>query len=147
MELDQLDRDILRILQKDGKIACEDIAQRLERSASTIRDRTRKLEERHVILGYTTIVDEERLGVHSDAFVSAKMGSEDIMDAVTKLYTIENISEILHVTGERRIMFRVKSHDNDELSEILDRRVRPLGFSSFEINVVLKSLVRYPGIP
>ena len=146
MELDELDLDILRILQKDGKATVEDIAQGLDRSASTVRDRIRKMEDKHVILGYTTIVDEESLGVHSDAFVSATLDREDVMSSVTKLYAIENISEILHVTGERRIMFRLKTKDNEELCNVLEKKVRPLGFKDIEVMVVLKPLIRYPGI-
>ena len=146
MELDDLDMNILKMLQKDGKISCEEIAQRLDRSASTVRDRIRKLEDRHIIIGYTTIVDEEYLGIHSDAFISTSVESGDVNEAIIKLYTIENISEILQVTGEKRVIFRVKSRDHQELNAILDRKIRPLGFDNFEVTVILKPLVRYPGI-
>ncbi len=62
------------------------------------------------------------------------------------LYSLENISEILRVTGERRIMFRARATNNQELVDIIDRKIRPLGFTNFEVTMVLEPVVRYPGL-
>ena len=58
MGQDDLDETILRMLQGNGKMTIEDIAERLERSPSIIRDRIRRLEEERLILGYSTIIDQ-----------------------------------------------------------------------------------------
>jgi hypothetical protein len=62
------------------------------------------------------------------------------------LFTMENVSEILHLTGERRYLLRIKAANNKELTELIDRKIRPLGFSHLEITMVLNPIIRYPGL-
>jgi DNA-binding Lrp family transcriptional regulator len=143
---DDLDRKILRMLQKDAKLTYEQIGAALERSTSTIRDRIKRMEEDRIILGYSAIVDATRLGIKADAFVSADVDQPQSERAVAELMTLKNVSEILHLTGERRVLIRVRAASNQELMEIIDRKIRPLGFSNIEITMVLDTVLRYPGI-
>lgn len=143
---DDLDRKILRMLQKDAKLTYEQIGAALERSTSTIRDRIKRMEEDRIILGYSAIVDATRLGIKADAFVSADIDQSQSGRAVAELMTLKNVSEILHLTGERRVLIRVRAASNQELMEIIDRKIRPLGFSNIEITMVLDTVLRYPGI-
>ena len=143
---DDLDRKILRMLQKDAKLTYEQIGAALERSTSTIRDRIKRMEEDRIILGYSAIVDATRLGIKADAFVSADVDQPQSERAVAELMTLKNVSEILHLTGERRVLIRVRAASNQELMEIIDRKIRPLGFSNIEITMVLDAVLRYPGI-
>jgi DNA-binding Lrp family transcriptional regulator len=143
---DDLDRKILRMLQKDAKLTYEQIGAALERSTSTIRDRIKRMEEDRIILGYSAIVDATRLGIKADAFVSADIDQSQSGRAVAELMTLKNVSEILHLTGERRVLMRVRAASNQELMEIIDRKIRPLGFSNIEITMVLDTVLRYPGI-
>jgi len=143
---DDLDSKILRMLQKDAKLTYEQIGEALERSTSTIRDRIKRMEEDRIILGYSAIVDATRLGIKADAFVSADIDQSQSGRAVAELMTLKNVSEILHLTGERRVLIRVRAASNQELMDIVDRKIRPLGFSNIEITMVLDTVLRYPGI-
>jgi DNA-binding Lrp family transcriptional regulator len=91
---DDLDRKILRMLQKDAKLTYEQIGAALERSTSTIRDRIKRMEEDRIILGYSAIVDATRLGIKADAFVSADIDQSQSGRAVAELMTLKNVSEI-----------------------------------------------------
>jgi len=142
---DELDKEILQLLRKNAKLTYEEIGQLLNRSPSTVRDRIKKMEETRTILGYSAIVDHERLGVFSDAIVCADIEPDKASSAISALFSIENVVEILNVTGERRVMIRVRARNNRELSEIIERKVRPMGFNNIETILVLKPIVRYPG--
>jgi Lrp/AsnC family leucine-responsive transcriptional regulator len=143
---DELDAQILRLLQKDGRLTSEQIGELLDRSPSTIRDRIKRLEEERGIMGYAAIVDHAKIGILADAYVSADIRPDLSSKAMTELFSLENVSEILHLTGERRILLRIKAKDNHELMEIIDRKIRPLGFDNIEIKMILEPIVRYPGI-
>ncbi len=143
---DDLDPKILQLLQKDGKLTYEQIGEKLNRSQSTIRDRIKKMEEDRTILGYSAIVDQERIGIGVDAYVSADIDPSNSNNAMVALFTMENVSEILHLTGERRYLLRIKAANNKELTELIDRKIRPLGFNNLEITVVLNPIIRYPGL-
>lgn len=141
-----LDSKILRMLQRNGKLTYEEIGAIVDRSPSTIRDRIRKLEDDKTIMGYSAIVNQERMGVNADAYVSADVSPDKTQSAIAALFSIENVSEILRVTGERRIMFRIRASNNVELIDMIDRRIRPLGFQNVEVTMVLEHVVRYPGL-
>ena len=70
---DDLDQKILRLLQRNGKLTYEEIGAMVDRSPSTIRDRIKKLEENKTIMGYSAIVNQERVGINSDAYISADL--------------------------------------------------------------------------
>lgn len=143
---DDLDSRILRMLQRNGKLTYEEIGAIVDRSPSTIRDRIRKLEDDKTIMGYSAIVNQERMGINADAYVSADVAPERTQNAIAALFSMENVSEILRVTGERRIMFRIRAANNSELIDIIDRRIRPLGFHNIEVTMILDHVVRYPGL-
>jgi DNA-binding Lrp family transcriptional regulator len=144
--MQDLDAEILRLLQKDGKLTYEQIGQALGRSPSTIRDRIKRMEEDRTILGYSAIVDESRIGMGVAAFISADIPSERTSEAMTALYSLENVGEVMNTTGERRIMIRVHAKDNEQLMELIDKKIRPLGFEDLEVTVVLDPIVRFPGL-
>ena len=143
---EDLDSRILRMLQRNGKLTYEEIGAMVDRSPSTIRDRIRKLQEEKKILGYSAIVNQEKIGINADAYVSADVAPERSQNAMAVLFSMENVSEILRVTGERRIMFRIRAASNSELVDTIDRKIRPLGFENIEVTMVLEHVVRYPGL-
>lgn len=144
--MQDLDSDILRLIIKEGKLTYEEIGERLGRSPSTVRDRIKKMEEDRTILGYAAIVDEDKVGIATDALVTADLDHDSSPGAMTSLLSLESVSEIMHLTGERRIMLRVKARSNEELLDILDRRIRPLGFRNIEVSLVLEPIIRFPGL-
>jgi len=145
MGQDDLDETILRMLQGNGKMTIEEMAEKLERSPSTIRDRIRRMEEERLILGYSTIVDQERLDIDAEALVLADIDPQSEGKAMSALMSLEEVSEVMKVTGEPRLMFRVRATDRKELLNFLDRKIRPLGFRRVDVRLVLDRSVRYPG--
>lgn len=145
MGQDDLDQTILRILQGNGKVSIEEIAEMLDRSPSTIRDRVRRMEDERLILGYSAIVDQERLDVDAEALVLADIDPQAEGKAIGALMSLESVSEVMKVTGEPRLMFRVRAANRQELLRYLDRNIRPLGFRRLDVRLVLDRTVRYPG--
>ena len=76
--VDDMNRRILNLLKADGKLTYREIAAKLRRSPSTVRDRIRRMEDYNVILGYAAIVDREITGMKADAIVLA-----DVEDGVS----------------------------------------------------------------
>ncbi len=89
MGQDDLDETILRMLQGNGKMTIEEMAEKLQRSPSTIRDRIRRMEEERLILGYSTIVDQERLDIDAEALVLADIDPQSVGKARSALRAVE----------------------------------------------------------
>jgi len=145
MGQDDLDETILRMLQGNGKLSIEELAEKLGRSPSTIRDRMRRMEEERLILGYSVIVDQERLDIDAEALVLADIDPQMEGKAMSALMSLEEVGEVMKVTGEPRLMFRVRASDRQELLGFLDRKIRPLGFRRLDVRLILDRPVRYPG--
>jgi Lrp/AsnC family leucine-responsive transcriptional regulator len=144
--MQDLDAEILRLLQKDAKLTYEQIGRALGRSPSTIRDRIKRMEEDRIIFGYSAVVDEQKVGVGVVAFISADISPERSSEAMTTLSSLENVHEVMHLTGERKTLIRVHATDNRDLMRLVDKEIRPLGFENLEIAVVLEPIVRFPGL-
>jgi hypothetical protein len=86
------------------------------------------------------------VGINSDAYVAANVSPDRSQAAMASLFSMESVSEILRVTGERRIMFRVRAANNAELIDLIDKKIRPLGFQNLEVTMVLEPVIRYPGL-
>src|SRR6202451_2022764 len=73
IELDAIDRRILAILQKDGRLSNQEIAERINLSPSPCLRRIRRLEESGVIRGYVALLDAQRLRLDLLAYVSVRV--------------------------------------------------------------------------
>ena len=73
--LDQTDCEILRILQKNARIANKTLAERVGLAESTCLMRVRRLREEGVICGTRTVVDAEALGIGVQAMVAVQLRS------------------------------------------------------------------------
>jgi Lrp/AsnC family leucine-responsive transcriptional regulator len=146
MAQDDLDQKILAVLQKNGKMTNEEIGNLLDRSPSTIRDRVKKMEDDRTIIGYSIVVDEGRVGIGAEAYVLADISPESEGKGIAGLLSIENVFEVMHTTGERRIMFRLSAENNKALLNLIDKKIKPLGFENLSIMYILDHVVRNPGV-
>ena len=71
--LDDIDRGILRLLQKDAKLTNKEIAQQLDLSVTPIYERIKRLERSGYITGYTARLDRELLGFRLQAFCNVSL--------------------------------------------------------------------------
>ncbi|MGA7780306.1 MAG: Lrp/AsnC family transcriptional regulator [Paraburkholderia sp.] len=73
IEMDVIDRRILAILQENGRLSNQEIAERVNLSPSPCLRRIRRLEESGVIRGYVALLDAQRLGLDLLAYVNVRL--------------------------------------------------------------------------
>lgn len=73
IELDAIDHRILAILQENGRLSNQEIAERVNLSPSPCLRRIRRLEECGVILGYVALLDAQKLGLDLLAYVNVRL--------------------------------------------------------------------------
>ena len=90
-DLDRIDRKILDILQRQGRISMTDLAGQIGLSTSPCSERVRRLEREKVVTGYHAQVDPAALGKTLLVFVEITLSSKsgDVFDKVRQ--------ELLHV--------------------------------------------------
>src|SRR5215510_9141195 len=96
--LDEIDLQILRILQEDGRISNAELSQRVGLAPPTVLRRVKLLEERGYIKGYTALVDPLALGLTVTAFIFVETQAGcDFDDVNTFLSQLPGIQEVHHV--------------------------------------------------
>ncbi len=144
--VDEMNRKILKLLMTDGKMTYNDVAQRLRRSPSTVRDRIRRLEDDKIILGYVAVINAEQLGMKAEGIMFANLEDDVTAEKLKALSNVPGVMEVLQVSGRRRVMIRLHAPDNRNLEEVIQRDIVPLGLVDLELRIVLDSLMRFPGV-
>ncbi|OYT59599.1 MAG: AsnC family transcriptional regulator [Desulfurococcales archaeon ex4484_217_1] len=137
VELDDLDKKIIAILQTDGRIPFSRLAQALHVSESTIYLRIKKLREAGILKGFSAIIDYRALGKNSLAYVLVKTSPRQHQRVLKVLSNIDNIYEIYDVTGEYQVLLRILAENRVKLGEIVNRVRRVNGVREVYVLYVL----------
>src|SRR5918994_1173816 len=99
--VEEIDRQIVSLLSRDGRMSYTDLGKATGLSTSAVHQRVRRLEERGVIRGYSAVVDYEAVGLPLTAFVSIKpIDASEPDDAPDRLAGIPQIEACHSVAGD-----------------------------------------------
>ncbi|GAA4087287.1 Lrp/AsnC family transcriptional regulator [Streptomyces shaanxiensis] len=138
---DALDRQILELLQTDGRIKLSELGRRVRLSPAAVTERVRRLETAGVITGYGAQVAPARLGYGIQAFIRVNPHGGYTLRHPRTLELIDRpeIVEVHHVVGEDCWILKVAVEDTIHLEEILEA-TSALGRTT--TSIVLSSPVR-----
>lgn len=120
--LDETDRKILELLQRDARMTNAAIGEQVGLTASSVFERVKKLERRGVVHGYTVRLNHAALGEKITAFVRLSAAYDEKHDS--GMYAIANEPEVVDahtVAGEDCLIVKVKVRDTDHLHDFLLR--------------------------
>mgnify|MGYP001418834910 CR=1 FL=1 len=143
MELDSYDRRILEILQSDGRLSNQELAERIGLSPSPCLRRVRALEEAGVISGYRAQVDARKLGLTLMALLHISMDKhtpERFANFEQKIAALPEVIECLLVTGqEADYQLKVIVRDMDAYQDLLLNRITRIeGVTGVHTSFVLR---------
>ncbi|MEM1530531.1 MAG: Lrp/AsnC family transcriptional regulator [Candidatus Bathyarchaeia archaeon] len=138
--MDEVDREILRMLQEDARISFRKIAERLNMSEATVFVRVKKLLKKGIIKGFTTIVSPEALGKRMTAFVLISADPKKLQKVLETLSRMKDVYEVYDVTGTYYAIAKVRAEDQTQLARIIDEIGMIDGVTSTETALVLRSI-------
>ena len=128
--LDEVDRKIVMLLQRDGRLSNAAIAEQVGLTTSAVYERVKKLERRGVIKGYVALADGEAVGKPIIAFVRLVIGTTaDAYYRQSEQQFIEtcmqepDVLECHSVAGEDCYVLKVRAATPQSLEKLL-RRLR-----------------------
>ena len=116
MTLDILDKKILKNLTVDARQSARQLALKLEASTVTILSRIKKLEKEEIILGYTAIIDHEKIGYSLTAVIEIMAKNDKIVDIDKEISKFENVCGVYDITGTTDTIIIAKFKERNELS-------------------------------
>lgn len=152
MTLDKFDRHILEILQADGRIANQDLADRIGLSPSPCLRRVRALEEAGLIRGYRAVLDARKLGLNLLALVHISMDlhtPERFANFEASVSVLPEVLECLLITGQDAdYQLKVAVRDMDHYQVLLLEKItRITGVTGVHSSFVLRQVVAQTALP
>ena len=151
-KLDRLDRRILDLLQREGRITNAELAERVSLSPSPCLRRVKALEDAGVIRGYAAQLDPARLGLGLTAFVTVSLEKRGgNMPAAALAAAVAVWPEVLEchaLTGEMDYLLRVAVTDLAHYSRfVLERLLKLEGVVNVKSSFVLQEVKTGGGLP
>ena len=138
--IDDIDSKILELLQHNGRMKRNAIAEVVGLSVPSVSERMRKLEERGVITGYHAVLDPKRMHFDITAFIRVQVdGSSFYPDFVSAAVEIPEVLEVHSITGEGSHIIKVRTRNTTSLERLLSRLQSIPGVHGTSTSIVLSS--------
>jgi len=125
--IDQKDKRIIEILQKNARIPNTEIAKMLGISESTVRKRISDLESKGVIKKYTVIVDPSKIGYNTVTILGVDVDPTKFLDVAKELAKLPETKYVATSTGDHMIMAEIWTKDGQTLAELISNRIGKIG--------------------
>lgn len=156
MEIDKTYLKILDILQSEGRLPFTELADRVDRAETTVRDRVFALEREGVLEGYHASVDLESIGYRARGIVRADADRGQIDRIADRLSDLPEIVAARLTTGPRPVHAEIVASDLQHLETILEEEMAWSELRKPQLDMVVRDLVprrprdlsrRYNGAP
>ncbi|WP_405479747.1 Lrp/AsnC family transcriptional regulator [Streptomyces sp. NBC_00009] len=117
--LDAIDRDILQMLQMDGRASIRSVAERVHVSRANAYARINRLIDDGVIRGFGARVNHERAGQGASAYITLKIVQNSWRTVREQLRRLPEASHIALVSGDFDVLLMVHTQDNRSLRELV----------------------------
>lgn len=141
--LDQIDFRILDLMQANARITNTELARDLEMAPSAILERVKKLEQRKIILGYTTKLNPAAVQQKLLAFIfiRTKDGFGETGKTTQALSKIPQVQEVHHIAGEDCFLVKVRTEDASTLMDLMRNSFKKIpNISSTRTTIVLETV-------
>lgn len=149
--LDATDRRILTVLQKEGRLANADLAERVNLSASACHRRVGRLEKAGVIRDYVAIVNPRAVNYPTTVFVEISLSgqADELFEAFER--EVARVPEVLEchlMTGKADYILKVVAQDTDDFARIHRQKLARLpGVQGMQSSFALRTVFKTTALP
>ncbi len=152
MKLDRFDKAILDILQTDGHISNQALAEQIGLSPAPCLRRVKALEQAGLITGYQALLDARKLGLSLMALIGISMDQhtpERFANFETSIAAIPEVQECLLITGQQSdYLLKVVVRDMDDYQHLLLHKITKIaGVTGVHTSFVLRNVIARARLP
>lgn len=136
--IDKIDKYIIEQLTVNGRASFANIAKDINLTDVAIKKRLDRLMQKGIIKAISAEIDYEILGFTEKAEMLITIDPSKQNEIIKKLKDIEDIKEVLEVTGEYNLIVRIMAIDKADLKQLLDNIFKIDGITKISILTVLK---------
>ncbi|HEC40288.1 hypothetical protein LCGC14_0648590 [marine sediment metagenome] len=136
--LDEIDKNILRILQANARTSYREIQDKLGISIGTIHNRISKLKESKVVEGYTLRLNNEKLGYKLSFLIRINIDGKHTEQELKELTRIPEVCSIFHTTGEQSAALICRFKESNDVHDFIRRLNEKRYITRTNSNMILK---------
>ncbi|MCV9926070.1 Lrp/AsnC family transcriptional regulator [Flavobacterium sp. LS1R49] len=122
--LDEFDINIIKQLEKDGRMAYSAIATNLKISNTMVHQRINRLIEQGVLSGIKPVVNEKKIGYDWASFTGITLNKDSDSDRIIEeLKKIPEITECYYVTGSFTLYIKIIAKNHEHMRKILYEKI------------------------
>lgn len=141
-KLDRLDRQILKLIAEDARIPFLEVARACNVSGAAIHQRVQKLTSLGIIKGSQYIIEPEKIGYDTCAYIGLNLKNPENFDAVVEeLKKIPEVVECHYTTGNYDMFIKIYAVNNHHLLNIIHDKLQPLGLARSETIISFNSAI------
>ena len=141
-KIDKLDRQILRMIAEDARVPFLEVARACNVSGAAIHQRIQKLTSMGILKGSQFIVDPEKIGYETCAYIGLNLKNPESFDTVVEeLKKIPEVVECHYTTGNYDMFIKLFAVNNHHLLTIIHDKLQPLGLSSSQTLISFHSAI------
>lgn len=132
-QLDSLDEQILKLVASNARIPFLEVARACNVSGAAIHQRVQKLTNLGILKGSEFIIDPEKVGYETCAYVGLYLKNPEQFDSVFEgLKQIPEVVECHYTTGQYDMFIKIYAKNNHHLLSIIHDKLQPLGLARSE---------------
>jgi len=151
LALDQVDRRILEVLQKQGRISNAELSEAVNLSASACHRRVQRLESDGYIRNYVALLDARKLGVPTTVFVEITLQTQadEVLEAFEKAVArIPDVLECHLMAGTADYILKVVAENTDDFARIHRQHLTRLpGVAQMQSSFALRTVFKTTALP
>lgn len=141
-KLDRLDKQILKLIADDARIPFLEVARLCNVSGAAIHQRIQKLTNLGILKGSQFIIDPEKVGYETCAYIGLNLRNPESFDQVVeKLREMPEVVECHYTTGNYDLFIKIFARNNHHLLNIIHDKLQPLGLSRSESLISFHSAI------
>ena len=132
-KLDRLDKQILKMIADDARVPFLEVARACDVSGAAIHQRIQKLTNAGILKGSQFIIDPEKIGYETCAFIGLNLKNPESFDSVVEqLQQMPEVVECHYTTGNYDLFIKIYAKNNHHLLDIIHDKLQPLGLARSE---------------
>ncbi|MEZ5714707.1 MAG: Lrp/AsnC family transcriptional regulator [Paracoccaceae bacterium] len=151
MELDSIDRRILSVVQRNGRISNADLSEAINLSPSACHRRVQRLEREGFIRDYVALLDARKLGVATTVFVEITLQgqADEVLDAFEKAVSrIPDVLECHLMAGTADYILKVVAENTEDFARIHRQHLARLpGVAQMQSSFALRTVFKTTALP
>ena len=151
MKVDQIDRRILNVLQRSGRISNADLADEVNLSASACHRRVQRLEKDGFIKNYVALLDPRKLDVPTTVFVEITLSAQadEVLESFEKAVArIPDVLECHLMAGTADYILKVVAENTEDFARIHRQYLTRLpGVAQMQSSFALRTVFKTTALP